>query len=226
MEPHLFKVQPTLEQRVAHEGAILFGYREMDKLIARFLALADPDTIVIFTTAISQQPCLVYEEQGGKVMYRPRDFSRLMSLARITEPYTISPVMAEVFNIQLENEADAARVEAKLGALCVEDHQAMQLQNKGTAIHAKCQVHHKLSTSASISCRGFQGAVPFFDVFYQLEEMKSGMHNPDGILWIRMPEKGHRLHPGKVPLATLAPTILQLLSLPRPMHMKAPPLTV
>lgn len=226
MEPHLFKVQPTLEQRVVHGDAILFGYQEMDKLIGRFLALADPDTIVIFATAISQQPCLVYEEQGGKVMYRPRDFSRLMSLAGITEPYTISPVMAEVFNVQLESEIDATRVEAKLRTLCVDGHQAMQLQNKGTAIHVKCQVHHKLSASANIGCSGQREAVPFFDIFYQLEEMKSGMHDPDGILWIRMPEKEHRIHRGKVPLASVAPTILQLLSLPRPVHMKAPPLAV
>jgi hypothetical protein len=196
----------------------------MDKLIARFIELADPDTIIIFATAISQQPCLVYEDQGGKVMYRPRDFSQLMRLAGITEPYTISPVMAEVFNIQLENEDDAASVEAKLGMLHVEGHQAMHLQKKGATITAKCKLHHKVSTSASI--KGREEAVPFFNFFYQLEEMKSGMHNPDGLLWIRMPDKRHRLQSEKVPLASIAPTILQLLTLPCPIHMKAPPLTI
>ena len=89
MEPHLFKVQPTAQQRVARENAILYGYQEMDKLLARLIALADSNTIVIFATAISQKPCLMYEEQGGKVLYRPRDFSTLMSFANVTEPCTV-----------------------------------------------------------------------------------------------------------------------------------------
>lgn len=226
MEPHRFQVQPTGEKSAAHENAILFGYQEMDKLIDRFLALADPDTIVIFATAISQQPCLIYEEQGGKVMYRPRDFSRLMNLAEVTEPYTIAPVMAEVFNIHLDNEDDAARVAAKLGTLYVGDSQAMLLHKWGAVINAKCQLHYKLPMSTNLSRRDCPEVVPFFDIFYQHGDMKSGIHNPDGMLWIRMPEKRHRLHQGKVPLASLAPTILELLSLPRPMHMAAPPLAI
>jgi hypothetical protein len=226
MEPHRFKVQPTVEKRAAQENAILFGYQEMDKLIDRFLALTDPDTIVIFATAISQQPCLTYEEQGGKVMYRPRDFSRLMNLAEVTEPYTIAPVMAEVFNIHLENEDDAACVADKLGTLCVEDRQALLLHKSGTVINAKCKLHHKLPMSASLSSNGRRETVPFFEIFYQHGDMKSGMHNPEGMLWIRMPEKRHRLHLGKVPLASLAPTILELLSLPRPTHMAVLPLAI
>lgn len=226
MEPDLFKVQPTAEKRANYERAILFGYQEMDKLIGRFLALAGPDTIVIFATALSQQPCLIYEEQGGKVMYRPRDFSRLMDFAGITEAYTVAPVMAEVFNIHVRSEEDAARVVAKLGALRVGERPAMHTQLKGEVVNAKCQLHEQLPADANLRRAGTEAAVPFFEVFYPLEEIKSGMHHPDGMLWIRMPEKPHQLHAGKVPLASLAPTILGLLSLPRPTHMQSPPLPV
>ena len=29
----------------------------------------------------------------------------------------------------------------------------------------------------------------FFELFYQMDDLKSGMHDPDGMLWIRMPDK-------------------------------------
>jgi hypothetical protein len=226
MEPHLFKVQPTPEQRAARENAILYGYKEMDKLLFRLMDLADSNTIVIFATAISQKPCLIYEEQGGKVLYRPRDFSKLMSFADVSEPHTVAPVMAEVFNIHLDNEQDAARVETKLQGVRVEGRPAMQIQRQGTMMHAKCQVHAQLSSEARIESANGRHATSFFDLFYQMDDLKSGMHDPDGMLWIRMPDKQFTPASGKVPLAAVAPTILRLLSLPSPAHMKAPPLAV
>jgi hypothetical protein len=225
MEPHLFKVQPTEEKAATHEKTILFGYQQMDEMIGRFMALAAADTVLIFATALSQQPCLVYEDQGGKVTYRPKQISRLMKFADVTEAHTTAPLMAEVFNIHLKSEDDATSVQTKLEALQIEGRQAMQLLRKGTLITAKCQVHEKLPIEARISRKG-GGDISFFDMFFELEDVKSGMHHPDGMLWIHLPEKAPRQHTEKVLLASVAPTILQLLSLPCPADMKAPPLAI
>jgi hypothetical protein len=56
-------------------------------------------------------------------------------------------------------------------------------------------------------------------MFYRLEAMKSGMHHPDGMLWIRSAGGKHRVHHEKVPLTAIAPTILDFFSVPRPAHM-------
>lgn len=226
MQPELFKVKPTEQKRAAYERAILYGYQKMDELVARFLKLVEPDTIVVFATALSQQPCLIYEDQGGKVMYRPRTFEKLMCFAQVTEPHTVAPVMAEVFNVHLESETDAARVEEKLRTLRVAGQPAMHVQRKGTVLNAKCQVHTSLPADTVLSREGDAQTVPFFELFYQMEDLKSGMHHPDGMLWIRLPEKRSAVHESKVPLASVAPTILRLLSLPCPPHMTAPPLAV
>lgn len=226
MEPDLFKIRPTDEQRSTHEAAILFGYQEMDKMIARFLKLAGPETIVVFATAISQQPCLAYEEQGGKVIYRPRELAQLMKFADITEPHTVAPVMAEVFNVHLRSEKDAESVEAKLRALQADGRLAMQVQRKGTVVNAKCLLNEQLDAGTTISRNGSSQVVPFFDLFYQIEDIKSGMHHPDGMFWIRMPDKRHRREEGRVALASVAPTLLGLLSLPCPAHMDARPIAV
>jgi hypothetical protein len=217
MEPHLFKLQPTPEKLAAHDRTILFGYQEMDKMIGQFLEMIDPDTILVFATAISQQPCVVYDDQGGKVMYRPGDIARLMQFAEVTEPHTAAPLMAEVFNIQLQNEADARKVEAKLTALQVGSRQAMQVLRKDSLLNVKCHLHDRQAPGTKIT-RGGKSA-DFFDLFYELEEEKSGMHHPDGMLWIRMPEAKPHRHEEKVPLASVAPTLLRLLSLQAPRHM-------
>ena len=226
MEPELFRVHSSEDKRAAHESAILFGYQEMDTLIGRFMELAGPETTLVFATALSQQPCLIYEEQGGKVMYRPHDFTRLMAFAGVTEPHTVAPVMAEVFNIHVTSEDDVARVIARLGALRVDGQPVMQLLRDGGVINAKCQLHTKLGPDTRLHRGEGSAAEPFFDFFYQIEDAKSGMHHPDGMLWIRLPGRKHREHEGKVPLTSIAPTILDLLALPFPAHMTARPLRI
>ena len=51
-------------------------------------------------------------------------------------------------------------------------------------------------------------SAPFFDVLYRLEIVKSGFHHPDGMLWVRRPDRRHRVHEGKIPLRAVAPMIL------------------
>ena len=67
-------------------------------------------------------------------------------------------------------------------------------------------------------------AAPFYQLLYQAETLKSGVHHPDGICWIRRPDRSHRVHAGKVPLAAVAPTVLRLLGVEIPRSMTASPL--
>jgi hypothetical protein len=226
MEPHLFTHQPTPERLAAHENTILFGYQQMDQMIGRFLDLAGPDTTLVFATAISQQPCLVYEEQGGKVMYRPHEMSRLTRFAGVTEAHTSAPLMAEVFNLHFQNEVDAVRAQAKLRSLRLNGQPAMLVQREGAQLTTKCQVHEQLDRGAELSRGQGAAAVPFFELFYQLEDSKSGMHHPDGMLWVKRPGGAHRKREGKVPLASVAPALLGLMGMPIPDHMTEAPLVV
>ncbi|MHC5732410.1 MAG: hypothetical protein ACYTXY_51805, partial [Nostoc sp.] len=56
-EQDKFPVKPSEKEQLEYEKAILFGYQEMDKLIANFLSLVDSNTTLILSTALSQQPC-------------------------------------------------------------------------------------------------------------------------------------------------------------------------
>lgn len=222
MDPHLFATQPSEEKLAAHDKTILFGYQQMDHLVGRFLDLLDDKTVLVFATAISQQPCLIYEEQGGKVMYRPRAMARLIEFAGVTDPYTATPLMAEVFNVQLQSVEAAERAAARLLTLHVEGRPAILVQQKDALLNVKCCVHARLDSSASIVRTTDGVAASFHDLFFELEDVKSGMHHPDGMFWVRIPGRRGRRHDQKEPLAAVAPTLLNLLDLPAPGHMRAP----
>ena len=220
LQPELFKIKPSQEEQDEFAAAILFGYQQMDDLVGRFLDLTDDDTILIFSTALSQQPCLIYEEKGGKVLFRPRDFDRVLKFAGINAHYTISPVMAEQFYIYFDSEQEAAESMRKLAGLQVDGKPALLLSREGSAIFAGCGLFTDQSKNAVLNIADSEQSAPFFDLFYKIEGMKSGMHHPDGMLWVRTPERKQTMHAGKVPLTTIAPTILDMFGVAAPDYMK------
>jgi len=219
MDPGAFQAQPTEKQRRIYRDAIAYGYREMDRIIARACALADSDTTVVMATGLSQQPCLMFEEQGGKYFYRPTDVGRLTAFAGITDTHTVSPVMAHQFHLYFATTEMAEQAAQRLMRVRFRSQQAIAVERNGSGLFVGCRVYERLSRDASLTLEGSSSEVPFFDVFYQVDGVKSGMHHPDGMLWIRTPSRAHVVHSTHVPLATVAPTFLAHFGVPRPDYM-------
>ena len=222
MDPGAFTAQPTEAQRRTYRDAIEFGYREMDGLVARVLKMADSRTTVVLATALSQQPCLMFEGHGGKFFYRPTDFSVLTSFAGVTDRYSVSPVMAHQFHLYFDAAEAAERAAARLAAVRYLDRQALAVERNGCGLFVGCRIYEPLPRDSRLTRDGAAGETPFFDVFYQVDGVKSGMHHPDGMLWIRSPERRHAVHASHVPLASVAPTILERFGVPRPKYMSSP----
>ena len=83
-----------------------------------------------------------------------------------------------------------------------------------------CQIFEEIPRNAILKIANSKKSIPFFNIFYKIEDMKSGMHHPDGILWIRKPSCQHSIHQDKVSLLAIAPTILELLDIPKADFMK------
>jgi hypothetical protein len=224
MEPEHFKVKPDPGEQAVYEDAILFGYEQMDDLIGRLLKLAREDTTLVFTTALSQQPCLTYEEQGGKTLYRPNDFDALTRAVGIEDAAEAAPVMGEVFHLDFATEAVAEAAMAKLEALRYGNRVAISVSREGTDLMCGCQIWEQVPPDAALHLEGNGREIPFSELFYQIDLIKSGMHHPDGMLWIRTPGQGHAEHSEKVPLARIAPTILGMYGVEPPAYMRAEPL--
>jgi hypothetical protein len=224
MEPEHFTIKPTPAEQAEYERAILFGYQQMDQLLANFMNLAAHDTTLVLCTALGQQPCLTYENQGGKTFYRPRDLADVLSLAGVSGPYRVAPVMSEQFHVLFDSEPEAERAEAQLRVLEVEGAPAMLLSREGPALFTGCKIFRPLAKDAVLRA-GPNKARPFFDLFYQGDGIKSGMHHPDGFLWIRTPEREHTVRSQRVALRSVAPTVLEMFGVARPAYMSAPPLS-
>jgi hypothetical protein len=220
LEPGRFQIPPTAEQQAEFDRAILAGYKAMDRLIGRFVELAGNEATLVFATALSQQPCLIYEEGGGKVIYRPYDFEAFLAWAGITAPHRVTPVMSEHFIIRFDNPADAVAASETLTRLRVDGEQAMWYRLQNGEVYGGCRIHHKLDERAMLTHEG--RSTPFGKLFYQIGDLKSGMHHPDGMVWIRRQDRKHVVHPERIPLRTVAPMLLDMFSLPVPAYMTAP----
>jgi hypothetical protein len=220
MEPELFKVPVSEEKQRQYQSAILEGYQAMDKLVGRMLKFVGQDAVIVMATALSQQSCLEYEETGGKHSYRAKDFSEVISIAGITTPCRVSPVMAEQFWIHFENSSDASEAQKRLGALQVAGRNALTVKRDGSSVFAFCCLRHEIGPDAVLQVAGSDRGFPFFELFYAMEGGKSGMHHPDGMLWIRHPERKHVVHSERVGLRSIAPTILECLGVEKPEYMK------
>jgi hypothetical protein len=220
MDPGPFRVKPTAEEQAKFGDAVVFGYQQMDWLIDKFLKLAGDSTTLVLTTALSQQPCLIYEDQGGKGFYRPRDFASFLRFAGVGEYAEVAPVMSEQFYVRFSDEVDAQRGEQLLKALEIGGRRLLSVERRGKEVFCGCQIYTPVQTEAALQARDSNRTAPFYELFYRAEGLKSGMHHPDGILWIRFPKRDHCVHEDRVPLISIAPTLLDLFSVAAPAYMR------
>jgi hypothetical protein len=210
MQPEQFRLAPSEEDQAEHAAAIEYGYRAMDAIVGDCIRLAGGKTNVILCTALGQQPCLIYEEKGGKTFYRVVSPEAFFRFAGITSRYDYAPVMSEQFHLYFDTESDAEGAETLLSALRTESGEpVVMVRRQGREIFSGCSIFRQIEPATPVISAAGESA-PFRMLLYQAAGLKSGMHHPDGILWIRRPGVQPRVHTRLVPLRSYAPTILSL----------------
>lgn len=214
MDPAPFLVKPSEADQLEYNGAVRYGYQRMDEIVGECLAMAGSTTSVVLSSALGQQPCLTYESIGGKTFYKLRDPDHFFELVGLRSHYTYAPVMSEEFHLYMSSEDDARDATERLAAFRVGEEPVFTIRSSGNEVFAGCRIFRTLSTDAMLT--GLEGkAVPFSRYLYKADITKSGMHHPDGILWIRTPTRKHSVHEPKVSLRAVAPSLLHLLGLPK-----------
>ncbi len=225
MDPEPFKVKPTEDHRKEFGGAVLFGYQEMDRIVGEAIDMAGTDTTLILSSALGQQPCLIYEDIGGKTFYRARVFDRVMEWLGAPGKYQVAPVMSEEFHVHFDTEANAIEGARLLRSLQVNGKPAMNVMHEsGPSVYTGCRIWEQLPPDAVLEHTALGKQIPFFRLFYQVESLKSGMHHPDGILWVREPGVKPQATPQRVPLLSVAPTVLRMFGVQPPPEMTGRPL--
>jgi hypothetical protein len=225
MEPEKFSVLPGNGAAQKYRDAIRFGYQKMDVMLDRMMRLADQSSAtLVLCTALSQQPSPDYDQNDGAAFYRPRRFEDFATAIGLRGRYSIQPVMSEQFHLEFADPAEAAAAAAHLTTVLMGGAPMLSVEHTATRIFVGCSLHHDVADEAQMSVGG--RTLRFGDLFYKMDTGKTGMHHPDGILWIRRPDHRHQTTTAKVPLTAVAPTLLNLLSVPAPSHMTTAALPV
>ena len=224
-DPDGFALKPSDEEVRDYSNTILLGYQKMDALVRECFEIADEDTTIVLCTALSQQPMHKYDSTGGKQVFKPADVAGLVSFAGITAHYRYAPVMAEQFHLIFDSEADARTAEHALNALTLEDGSLlMSARSEGIQVFAGCIVNNEPMSSVRIASPRSNKRPRFGEAFIAVGGVKSGMHHRDGILWIRTPDRLHKIIDRKVSLTEIAPTVMALSGRNASTHFKSAPM--
>ena len=224
-DPEAFVHKPDAEQQAKYGDAVEFGYRQMDIIVGEAFALADKDTSIVMCTALSQQPMLTHEDSGGKQIFKPYDQQTLMRFAGVVGDYDYAPVMAEQFHLVFPNEQAAIEAELKIKALKLDDGTELMLaRREGERVFAGCKLEQFPADGAIIATAHSNQTAAFAELFYPVEAVRSGMHHPDGMFWVRLPSQQHIRVSRKVPLTEVAPTLLSLLGMDPASILGRPPM--
>jgi hypothetical protein len=220
MEPEHFDVPPPETDHVSLQDAIPYGYRAMDRLLSRFMA-DYPDALLMMCTALSQQTW----SDTTKCTFRPRQFETFLEFARVrVDGAAIKPVMAEQFHVECFSAKEAELAESRFRDLFVEEEPLMIVRREGSSLFAGCRVTDTAVMDRPVLRRSDGARRPFGDLFHIVHSMRSGRHHPDGVLWVRNGK--HRVMQNKVPLTSIAPSILAHFGLRSPPHMNELPLSM
>jgi hypothetical protein len=213
MEPEAFPMKPTDREVEQYKDAVLFGYQSMDGLLAQVEEMVSKDTVVILATALSQQPFTKLDERGGQHAYRPRDIERL--LERLGISYSmLEPVMTHQFQLRFADASARDEAAQRLSSTTYRGQELFEVSKRdNNSIYFGCQVSSVVPEDGAIELGpgNEKDVVPFFELLYAIDVVKSGCHHPDGVLWIR--NGGHRSHAERVSILDVFPTVLDMFGL-------------
>lgn len=223
MEPESFGVTDDAKKQKSLKNAILFGYQSMDELVGRCLKLVGDDACVVFCTGLGQQPYLKAELKGGKRHYRASDGAVFSQGLGAPAGYRYDPVMAEQCFLRYADVGDADRAAQILTSYRLDGEQAMNVRLQENDVFVTCRIRRKVREDEQLESAAASRSVGFFDVFYEMDGLKSGCHHPQGMLWVRRPDKHHSVHEDPVSIRSIAPGVLGYFGLDAPSTMRYKP---
>ncbi len=196
--------------------AILLGYQNADAILGDIVDMVDDHTRLIFCTGLSQKPYLPENAGDDRQYYRLLDENKLNTKLGITEKFSYAPVMAEQFHLEFESVQTAEAVYQKLQALKMQNNSYFHVGNndvflvsrKDKKVYVQCRCTKHVDKEAQIIYGSGSETVSFYDVFYHMDDVKSGMHDPQGMLWIYDKNEKHKVNEDSVGLEFLMPYVL------------------
>jgi hypothetical protein len=226
MDSAPFRVPASADEIRKFGPAIEFGYQVADRVLRRLWKLADDNTVVILASGLGQQPYVVDEFKEGRPIVRVRDINQLVEWCGLTGGCTPISVMAPQWNLKVPDAAKRAHAEKVLTTAWVGNPETrlFAFTVQGDTICVNISQKNLKSYDPQLICVLPDAGGKQFRLgeFSAVEDVtpKEGCHDRVGLAILRGAgvRKGAQLR--ECTNLDFAPTILHLLGLPIPAHMK------
>ena len=223
MQPDAFPQETSEEERRAYGGAIAEGYATADELLKRMMGLLDGDTVMVVASSMGQKPFITPLKKGKRVA-QLRSLDRLVDILGVEGRVRALSAMSDQFNLYADSPATKDFVLNNLKAVYIDSPERPMFNIDAMENSLTVTLRHYDETSEESHCvfphREKDNSFRFEDLVYGTGTVKSGCHDPKGVLMLYGPgvREGRRL--GDCSNLDIAPTLLTLLDLPRPEEMK------
>lgn len=223
MQPELFPQKTTEEERCNYSGTIEHGYRSADELLKRMLGLMGGNTVMVVASSMGQKPFITSLKKGKRVG-QLRSLEHLVDILDAKGRVRALPTMSDQFNLYADTPDTSEFVLSNLKAAYIDSPLRPMFYIDKVENSLTVTLRHYDETSEESRCvfphRTKQNSFRFEDLVYGTGMVKSGCHDPTGMMMLygQGIRRGARI--GDCTNLDIAPTLLTLLGLPVPEYMK------
>lgn len=182
-----------VEKKMA-ENPMLLSYKNHDAILGEILKLKDENTSVAFCTALSQQPYT----KNVKYFYHINEFEAFAETISLPGNPKYIPVMAEQFYLKFENETAVHKAFEHLSKFVMPSNEyfyegsnkVFSMSIEESTLHIKCRCTKLVPQGTKFVNNETEELFDFYELFYQMDDLKTGIHHPYGLLWITSDSKG------------------------------------
>jgi len=160
---------------------LLAAYINHDKLLGECLKLQDDNTAIMFCTALSQERFT----KEVKNYYHINSLDSFLQAFGVRQQVEYMPVMAEQFHLECKTADEALRnYEMKSDEYFHSGSKRVlsaKLQERKVTV--KCRCSRDVTPDTQIVNIQDGTELRFGDIFYKMDDIKTGIHNPTGMLW-------------------------------------------
>jgi Type I phosphodiesterase / nucleotide pyrophosphatase len=226
MDPTPFLTKPSAAEVRKFGSAIEYGYRVADRVLRRLWKLADENTVLILASGLGQKPYVTEEFPEGRQVMRIRDIHQLVEICGVAGRCTPFSMMAPQWNLKIPDPVCRAQAERTIRSAWVGTPETplFAVETIGDTMCLNIFTKRLKGIGPQSFCvfPDAGGRRITFGQFCAVEDAtpKQGYHDPVGLILIRGDGVRRGAQLGECTNLDLAPTMLHLLGLPIPAHMK------
>jgi hypothetical protein len=228
MQPELFPQASSEDERRNFSGAIEHGYRTADNLLQRMMGLLDHDTVMVVASSMGQKPFITSLKKGKRVG-QLRSLEHLVKLLSVNDRVRALSTMSDQFNLYADNPATRDIIWERLKRVYIDTPERPMFSLDKVENSVTVTLQHYDETSEDSRCvfpyLDHDNNFRFEDLVYGTGMVKSGCHDPKGVLMMFGPGIRRGTHLADCSTLDIAPTLMTLLGLTVPEYMKGRILT-